>query len=201
MTFSIADNGNAGEITSGNSAVLQVGTPSLVAGSLNLYDVPFAMQFKQSDVTNATEFTQLFEYYRIRNVMIKMGFNGTSTYLGGSPVPTVEYITDHNDATLILPENLEQKMGIKSKTFGARNAVWLGVNPKVPAALASGQETPAIVAPVDTRRSPWISSQFPNIQHYGIKGVIRNCYLPPSVSNSFVIRVECIYDVEYKGVE
>lgn len=177
--------------------IYTLGIPTMVPGSDGtLYDVPFVVKFQLQDVANYNELINLFDNYRIRNVMVKLSFNGTSTYLAGSPVTEVQYITDTDDDTMPALTSWSQRMGVKSKTFGSKNTVYMGVNPLASSyavsslGLSSGVQVPC---------STWLDTVHPNLQHFGIKGVFRNCWLPQVVEN-FIIRAELTYDIELKSI-
>lgn len=169
-SFSVSNN----SITLGTP----VATPAI---GLNTYDVPFTIKFRLDELTQSGELTGLFDRYKINSAMIKCSFNN---YPGDVriPLPYIDYLQDYDDAILPTVSGMREKMGVKSKYFSAtRNTVTMGVRPRVATEVYGNGINTYYAVP---RGSTWINSQYPGVEHYGIKGVIRNIYLPPTQSSS-----------------
>lgn len=162
------------------STWLFLGTPQLATGgiagnaSTAVYDIPFAMNFKLADITSYTDITSIADKYKIGLVSIKVLNNGQApSYLGGGPAPFIEYVYDHDDSNVPTIAHLTQKMGLRTKNFGLNGKCNIHVRP-VPT-LSVGESGSSAVALVP-RRSPWLNATDISVNHYGIKGVIRNFY-------------------------
>lgn len=166
--------------TSNNSITLgvPVATPAV---ALNTYDVPFVVKFRLDELTAYTELTQLFDRYKIVSAMVKCNF---INFPGDTriPLPYIDYVTDYDDATLPTVSGMREKMGVKSKNFTAsRTRVTMGVRPRVAQEVFNNGVTTSYAVP---RGGTWINAQYPGVEHYAIKGIIRNLYLPATLGSA-----------------
>jgi len=159
--------------------ILTLGIPTSVPGATQCYDVPFSLKFRLDQITNNNELEVLFDRYKIKGAWIKAHLNTTNTS-GGFPMPYIQYVTDNDDAAVPSTISMAQRMGTKTKYFSSsRNFIKLGCRP-VPASeiFASGVAT-AYGVP---RRAPFINMSNTSVEHYGIKGIIHNMYLPATAN-------------------
>lgn len=182
--------------TSNNSVIL--GTPVLAPGTtLNTYDVPFSVKFRLDELTNSTELTNLFDRYKIVSAMVKcnfMNFPGDTRI----PLPYIDYIQDYDDANLPTVASMREKMGTKSKTFTAsRPRITMGVKPRVAQEIFNNGITTSYAVP---RGSTWVNCAYPSVEHYAIKGVIRNLFLP-ATTGSAPISWDISYGVALKDAQ
>lgn len=157
---------------------LTLGSPVLVTGTTTVYDIPFSMKFRLDQLMNSSDITNLADKYRINSVKVKVHANGlTTNYTGLSAAgqPWIEYIADHDDATVPSISQIREKMGVKTKYFsGVKAAVSMGVRPRVAdTVFANGVSSGYAV----NRFSQYINSTYPNVEHYAIKGVLHNVQL------------------------
>lgn len=182
--------------TSNNSIILgtPVATPAI---ALQTYDVPFTVKFRLDELTAYTELTSLFDRYKIVSAMVKCNF---ANYPADTriPLPYIDYITDYDDASLPTVAGMREKMGVKSKYFSAsRPRVTMGVRPRVAQEVFNNGVTTSYSVP---RGGTWINAQYPGVEHYSIKGVIRQLYLP-NVSGSSPMTWDISYGVALKDVQ
>lgn len=154
---------------------LTLGTPTLVTGSLSCYDIPFSMKFRLDQLMNSNDLTNIADQYMIKSVKVSVHANAVSmSFVGnsGAGQPWIEYIQDHDDATVPSIASIREKMAVRTKFFsGARASVTMGVRPRVAdAVFGSGVSTAYAV----NKKSQWINTAYPNAEHYGIKGVLHN---------------------------
>lgn len=167
---------------------LTLGTASSSTMS-NAYDIPFSMKFRLDQLMNSNELTALADRYRIISVLVKVHYNNAAqpiatTSTGSAGVlPWIEYIQDHDDASVPTLALLREKMGSKSKYFSAsKPTIKMGVRPLPAATVFNNGITSAYSVP---KRSPYINTAYPSVEHYGIKGVLHSCWLPTSVVGMF----------------
>lgn len=168
-------------ITTNNSIVL--GTPVAAPGGTSLYDIPFSIIGRLDELDSYTELTNLFDQFKIAFIRVKVSAAGSTSTNGSFPVPYIDYITDHDDAAVPSVTLMRQKMGVKSRYFNAsRPFVVMGCKPRTAVkgvlTAASGQTTNIIPGPT------WVNSVYPETEHYAIKGLLRNMYLPAAANNS-----------------
>lgn len=157
---------------------LNLGTPVAITGTTNCYDIPFSMLFRLDQLMNSTDITNLADQYKIQSVKVSLHVNGLSNiYLNnaGSTQPWVEYIQDHDDATVPTIAQMREKMGVRTKYFSAnRFKISMGVRPRVAdTVFGSGVSSAYAIG----MRSQFINCTYPNAEHYGIKGVLHNVQL------------------------
>jgi len=170
-------------ITANNSVFLGSAVPS-PAGT-NIFDIPFSIVARLDELQAYTDFTSLFDQYKIKYMKVKVtpAFNtGTQAAI---PIPYIEYVTDHDDAQVPSINAMREKMGVKTKYIGSsRPFVQLTVRPKV--ALKSVLTNASGTFGNVIAGSMWVNATFPETEHYAIKGVLRNMYIPASAAQSLI---------------
>lgn len=182
-----------GNYTLTSQTCVTLGTP--ISNFLNTYDIPFSMNFRLDQLINYTDITNLADQYRIKYVTVKLYFNSnTAAVSGSSSLPVVQYIVDHDDASLAgaTVNALREKMGVKFKNFNAnRNVVKFSLKPRVAQAVFNNGVSQVYSVPT---KSTWINSAYSGVEHYGIKGILTNVMLPATVAN--VVTTYFKWDVE-----
>lgn len=167
---------------------LSVGTPTLSIGSAAGYDVPFSLKFSLNQIISSGDITQLCDKYKIIGAHVRVYYNKTGSAAGATAgYPYIQYISDHDDATVPSLLTLKEKMGVKLKTF-VNGSSYIGFKciPK-PSREIYGTPTTAYEIP---STSVWLNSSSPGVEHYGIKGVIQNMYLPAGPQNIEVLKFD-----------
>lgn len=161
------------------------------------YDVPFSIQFRLDELTSYTEFSTLFDRYRINSCKVKVQTTLATGTQVTTPPPFIDYITDHDDASLITPSEMREKMGVKTKYFtGARQAITMGCKP-VPANLI--YNSGVFNAYGVPKKSPFINMTNTGVPHYAIKGILRNIYLNENASSPLTWDIS--YGVVLKDIQ
>lgn len=164
------------------STCLTLGAVASSPAGGNLYDVPFALQFRMGDVAGATDFQNLFDKYKITSAKIKVQTTLNVAQQNTVPLPFIDYVADKDDWTPSTPADFREKMGVKTKYFtSSRPAITMGVKP-VPAAEVYNSAT--FTGYAVPGRAPFINMAYSDVPHYGIKGIIRNLYLPANVGEA-----------------
>lgn len=158
----------------GNCLTMSVtgASPGAPAG---LYDVAFSMKFSLNQLQNFTDITQISDQYKLHSVKVKLtsGYQVSTTSIG-NVVPWVEYIQDHDDATIPNAALMRQKMGVRSKYFGpTKTVINMGVRPRCADEIYSN----SIATAYAVDRPQWINCDYPAVEHYGIKGILHNVLL------------------------
>lgn len=155
---------------------LSLGTPVLINGSVNCYDIPFAFKFRLDQIQNANELTALFDKYRLLNVLIKAHNNWYNTN-SALAQPWIEYISDHDDGLVPTVGSMRERMGSKEKYFSAtKQVIQMGCRPRFADNIYQNG-TSALAYGLGNRRE-YINMTYPGVEHFGIKGVIHGVYLP-----------------------
>jgi hypothetical protein len=126
-------------------------------------DMGHAFPFALSLLPNYSEFANLFDSYRIRQVDIRLvhdyQYNGTSTV----PTPTVWAWMDDDDAAIPTTKQVAlERQSVRPFTYSASKTVYsLSIQPRW---LIDGTNK-ASLAP----RDMWIDMSQPSVSHYGLK--------------------------------
>lgn len=167
---------------------LSLGTPVLITGSSSIYDVPFSMKFRLDQLINSADLTNIADRYKINSVKVKVHVNNANMSFAGNSAggqPWIEYIQDHDDATLPTASFMREKMGVRNKYFsGARYAVTMGVVPRVADEVYSNGITTAYAV---NRPRQWINCAYPGVEHYGLKGILHNVPLIGTTNGNIII--------------
>lgn len=143
-------------------------------GTTGQYDVAFSLKFSLNQLQAFTDITQIADQYKINSVLVKLS-SGFQVATGvGAAVPYVEYIQDHDDASVPTLAAIRQKMGVKTKYFGpTRSMIKMGVRPRTADEVYSS----GVATAYGLNRPQWINCDYPAVEHYAIKGIIHNMYL------------------------
>jgi len=165
-----------------NSAWLTLGTPVGLNGTN--YDIPFTMEFRLSDITGYTDITNLCDQYKINSVKVNIYYNSTTADVNGpASMPSIFYISDHDDSGVVSRDQIRQRMGLKYKQFTSNKPrVSMGVRPRVAPIIYDGA-TSAYSIPI---RATWLNTAYSDAPHYSIRGYFSNVYLPSNVDKAQV---------------
>jgi len=177
---------------------ITLGTPVAVTGVNSCYDVPFSIQFRLDELTNVADFSNLFDRYRITSAKVKVQSTLTAGTQTATPVPFIDYVTDHDDSTVPSISLMREKMGVKTKYFTAsKPAIAMGCKP-VPASLI--YNSGAFNAYGVPKKSPFINMTNTGVPHYSIKGIIRNVFWT-TTNNASPLSWDISYGVVCKDIQ
>lgn len=174
--------------------LLQIGTPFAQPWG---HDLPFSFQFTHANIINGGELTALFDVYRIRRVDIFATCqhnNSSATNLSG--LPTLMWWPDPDNAAVETVPEIRERMGLRRRAFTADHRVrkmWM-IHPRKMGAVfdvATGALN------VSTPMRGWTDCDDVNIAHYGIKGMLENCFTA-GTANVFSIRFDVRFTIDYR---
>jgi len=150
-----------------------------------------------SAITNYTEYTQLFDSYRIRKVEISMFYNSNSSALGpGTSLPVISIANDYDDVGSTGLESLMQYESYRTIQFGnnTRNGlVKHQLKPKVQSLV----ETTAGTAIAMNPSNPWLDCNNGTVLYCGVKGNFDNMNIGSASTGFVTFYVK--YFVEFKN--
>lgn len=138
-------------------------------GLVTMYTTMYSM-----NMPNYTEFTSLFDQYKILSYTIELRprFNGRDAAYGAGTVadiPTIYYIYDKDDATAFTtPDQIMQCQKVYSRRLD--KPVYITV--KYPT-IADEIYSSALVTGYAPRKAPFIDCTYDQVAHYGIKFMIQ----------------------------
>jgi len=161
-----------------------------VAGTESSVNHVFALQ----DIVNASEFSSLFDQYKINKVIVTYQLltnpdaSNALNVPGNNPAPTNWYpvvwsIEDYDDSATNNIEEMKQRIGVKRQVMRPNQIMSFVVYPKVQVQVYKTALTTGY-AP----RSMYVDMDQMDIQHYGLKTVIDTNGLDPNDTYPFVIR-------------
>jgi len=163
------------------------------------HDIPFTMKFTHANILNNSELTTLFDQYKILKVEVYATFaHNVSTAGGLSTLPQLCWHVDRDDSAIEGVAATRERMGIRRKPFESdkrTRKMWVTAPTAMAALFDQATGSTNIAAPV--RR--WIDCNDINIPHYGIKGVLENCF-SSGTANVFCVRFDVKYTIAYRHV-
>lgn len=161
-------------------------------------DLGKAYSFQLNQLPEYTEFTKLFDYYRIKCVVLKLipvsiqtMVNGPTSDTNSSYCPMVYTSVDTNDATTPISET-EILQRLDCKTFPMTKFKTFKIYPKAQNPVyrdsvgnAYGEE----------KKTKWINSDYPDVDYYGFKVYIK---ADGNFSNVFTTRVIATFYLQMK---
>lgn len=118
-------------------------------------------------VPNYTEFTNLFDLFRIKKVVFKMYLNSNSSTVTTPAVslPVIYSAVTSDDANLVSQTSIQQYETCKSHQFGDKELTWV-FKPK-PSLLAYNGLTSGY-----SPTNGWLDTNYSDVPHFGIKFVL-----------------------------
>lgn len=177
-------------LVDGTGTCVVLGAPEPVSGVSNTWNIPFTMKFRMSQIISSTDITNLADQYKLVSALVKIhnNYNNVNTANNVLAQPYITYTQDYDDNTNLTVDQLREKMGVRTKYFNAsKPVIGMGVRPCARYDL----DVAGVPTPSGQIRPKWINCAYPNVDHYGIKGVLHNVFLAatPAPSGS-------LFDVE-----
>lgn len=190
--------GNPNAVDSTGTCIT-LGGANLSVGSSAGWSIPFSLKFRLDQLINSTDITGIADRYKIIGAYVRLFYNKSNAQAGATAgMPYVEYKTDHDDATPPTVNSLREKMGVKLSTFkNASSFIGIKCRPLPSREVFSNGLSTAYEVP---RSAIFINSAYPAVEHYGIKGVIHNMWLP-AVDGQEVIKVDVALRVIAKDLQ
>lgn len=175
-------------------------SPAAAPGITHYYS--FGYMFDIANLPNLSEFTGLFDSYKIRKVVVKfIPFNNvavtqTSTMTNFAPI--MHYYIDHDDhspsaASEAGINEMHQRNNYKTcRMFGTKTIV---IKPRATNTIAGGASATAS----EVSRNTWLDCGSTGIHHYGLKFLLEGAASTATASN-WSCRVETTYYLAFKGV-
>lgn len=170
-------------------------------GSLvNALDWSASAVFKLSDIANFTDFTGMYDAYKINSVTVELQYLCNSAAVNGSGIlPTFYMYWDQDDATP--PPTLKNILGKQGvKKFQPTSSRLSRKFKFVPIAANVIQDTEAVLASAAIpTKSQWIDCLAPNIPHYAFKLFAQDWLTPGANTVVNVVRVHYTYNVSFRS--
>lgn len=156
------------------------------------YQFGLAHNFQLANVVQNSDFTNLYDRYKIVGVSYKLYYHCNDAPVSGLQVlPLVHYSTDNDDAVApSVASEVSAKGDCKTKILGNRQYIKLWTRPKIAVPAYRSGATSAY----DIEKAKWINSSYNDVQHYGVKMWLNQVYM--ASSNNTAITIEPIYYIQ-----
>lgn len=170
------------------------------------------MYFRLSDMPSYTDYTAMFQQYRINGVKIafraeRFGHvavvgevgSATNSLYEAAPMPEFYTVPDLDGDDTTLSSTFGNTLDIMQQMPGFRRAEkgWRGhtrtIKPKVRQAIYGTPTTWGYAA----KRAPWINTSDPNVAHNGL--LVATNVLNANSKFEYLIQVEVTYSVSFRG--
>lgn len=164
-------------------------------GLANTYDVGLGLPFALNAVTDSSDFTSLFDRYRIVGVKLKFMFDINDANITGAGVlPWITVAQDYDDATQPTTEQEVLKIQYaKSKRLDKPFSVYLRPKPQLIAGNVAGSTTNAAIP---NSSNLYFNCSDTSVVFYGLKAFIRGWYSPLSAQS--MLRIQPTYYLSLK---
>lgn len=180
-----------GSVGTNNATVLTLGVPtSATSGVTGYYDFPFSLEFHLSDLQTYSDITNICDKYKIAGVHVSFLSANNSGFQTGI-LPYIEIVSDSNDASLPTISDAEQKMGLKTKSFNQQGRINMNLVPRIAPYVYNGASTAAFSV---ASKPMFVNTGYPNVPHYGLKGIIRN-FICNATDNTTIFNIDLTYKV------
>lgn len=149
---------------------------------------------------NSTEFTVLFDQYRLRSVIFKMRLvsppEANNTPVTLQYYPDVVISVDHDDATAPTTVDELRQFG-KSKCGILKPNSWFKYK-CYPTTSIQMYTTPTTSGYAPARNKQWIDLAYPNVRYYGLK-IALDCTSLGTLANTLVVEARAYMVWEFKN--
>lgn len=163
-----------------------IATPTVLHDDLpNTEQTGVGIQFQLDQAIDYTDFTALFDRYKIVGVKLKVMYqcnSAMSAYPGALPIMT--YAFDCDDNTSPANKNaVATKLYAKTRVLNANRPFTIFFKPRITKQVYHG----GITSGYTSEKSTWIDCSNPDVAHYGMKIWINNWLTDTDVANKLTI--------------
>lgn len=152
---------------------------------------PLSFEFKLSDLYTYSEFTSLFDKYRLDKAVVyiqmisnpdaAMNTNVTNTYNSNNWYPKMWYINDHDDSATTSVAAIKERVGVKCCVMRPNKVKKIVVKP----ACAVQLYRTATTTGYGPKYGQFIDMANSDVPHYGLKTVFDTLGIDPAGTYSF----------------
>lgn len=180
------------------SSLVTVGS-SLGATFSSALDWSAACTFRLSDIANFSDFTEMYDAYKINSVTVELEYLSNSSAVNGTGVlPTFYMYWDQDDLTP--PPTLKNILGKQGVKRWHPTATNLTKRFKfIPIAANVAQDAASLQPVIVPNKSQWIDSLSANVPHYAFKLFCQDFLVPAQQLITNVVRVHYTYNVSFRS--
>lgn len=147
--------------------------------STNVTETDVAYNFMFSQLPNTSEFTTLFDQYKINGVMLEFKLvsnpdanyvpTSTTTLQSGNFYPTLWYAPDYDDASTVTLAQIKEFERVKHRVLRPNQSIKVFLRPKTAGLVYRGAVTNGYSV---NFKNPWLDLGLVDIPYFGLKYVI-----------------------------
>lgn len=168
------------------------------------YLIEGVKSFRLADLPNYAEFTNLFQFYRIKWIKLEfvpnmspavqyaLAVNGPTSAWGATDILYAKRHADDNQRTF---NELLQIQSVKRRKLSERFTTWLKP------AVATGNYQSTSTWGYSPKLSPWVNADYSSTPHYGI--VFQSNPNEPSsqyIPANYILNMYATYYIDFKGI-
>jgi len=180
-----------------NNPTWQIGF-TLAGAILNINGSPSGTGATSTPITNYTEYTSLFDSYRIRKVELTMVYNSNSSTLGpGTSLPVVSMCNDYDDIAATTLSSMQQYDSYRLIQFGNNSnngKVMHRVSPRISTVVETTGGS--AIAGTGSNKN-WIDCNNTSVLYCGVKGNYDNMNISTAAVGFITFYIK--YYVEFKN--
>lgn len=192
---------------SSNNEVLV--TPGTLTGSFLPYggvggsaaNFASSFQFKLADLPANSEFTALYDQYKLKGVRMTWEYahESSTADAGTVPLPKVVYFRDFDDTALTTQSELDQREA-STRRMRLDKPCTLLIKPRFKRYI---EQQVGVSAPTETYARGWLDCSNANVRHYGLKFALIDwpcCNALASVPARPILRIRLEYLLAFRNV-
>ena len=155
--------------------------------------------FRLSDIANYSDFTEMYDAYKINSITVELQYLSNSAAVNGNGIlPTFYMYWDQDDA--IQPPSLKNILGKQGVKKWQPTSSRLTKKFKfVPITANVAQDAASLQPVIVPNRSQWIDCLSANVPHYAIKLFTQDWLTPAATPIVNVVRVHYTYNVSFRS--
>lgn len=173
----------------------QIDVSTVASADLIGYQFGAALNFKLENVQTASDFTNLYDQYRIDKVSVKIiPLSDSATAQSSGYLPTLYWCADYDDA--VRPANeaeVRQKQGVKTMRLDKPRTIVINK----PKAMISAQQIATTVSSL--QYNGWNNCTETFVLHNGLKMWFKNVDLRATPNTQTAFRFEITYHLSFKA--
>lgn len=175
--------------------VSQIDVSTVASADLIGYMFGAALNFKLDNVQSASDFTNLYDQYRIDKVSVKIiPLSDSATAQSSGYLPTLYWCPDYDDSVRPATESeVRQKQGVRTLRLDKPKTITINK----PKALLSAPITGTTVSAVQS--NGWINCSESLVIHNGLKMWFKNVDLRATPTTQTAFRFEIMYHLSFKA--
>lgn len=175
--------------------VTQIDVPTVATADLIGYQFGAALNFKLENVQTASDFTNLYDQYRIDKVSVKIiPLSDSATAQSSGYLPTLYWCPDYDDSVRPAAEaDVRQKQGVKTLRLDKPRTIVINK----PKAMISAAQVGTTVSAL--QYNGWNNCSETFVLHNGLKMWFKNVDLRPTTTTQTAFRFEIMYHLSFKA--